>query len=260
MEGNKNIDPYFVESGNFNHTGILLAYAINKRFSIELESGYFANKTQYYIEGIIPSKKTGYGPTNITFTPQVNLLKKKNWEITTGLGLKYPIGSYNKKFKGAVAELDKQPSTGAVDFIHSLFASKEYQAKHLRLFLYNRMEFKTANPLQYKYGNLYATSFFISYSASLRWDLILQVRSEIRAKDQRPAQTEPYDIEKIPVSGSQKFLVSPQINYNINQTMSISVLADIPVYQNYNKQQLANSFAVALNIIKKINLAKPQIR
>ena len=254
MEGSNVYDPYFVESGNFNFTGILLAYALTKRFTVEIESGYFANKTQTYVEGIIPDQKTGYGFNNVIFTPKINLLKKKDWEITTGLGLKYPIGSYNKAFNGAVAELDIQPSTGAVDYIHTLFISKEYLSRHLRLFLYNRVEIKKANPLQYKYGNLYATSFFTSYSASFRWDFIIQIRSEIRSKDERPAQVKPYNIEKIPISGSQKIFIVPQINYNFSQTFSLSILADIPVYQYYNEQQLANSFAVAISIIKKFNV------
>jgi len=256
MAGNDIYEPYFVNTGYFNHTGILLAFALSKRFTVELESGYFANKTQTYIAGIIPEKKKGYGFNNIIFTPKINLLKKNDWEITTGLGLKYPIGSYNKSFDGAVAELDIQPSTGAVDYIHTLFISKEYLSKHLRLFLYNRIEIKTANPLQYKYGNLYATSFFVSYSASFRWDIIIQARTEIRSKDERPAQVKPYNMEKIPISGSQKVFISPQVNYNFNQVTSVSMLADIPVYQYYNEQQLANSFALAISFIKKINANK----
>lgn len=256
MAGNEIDKPYFVKTGYFNHTGILLAFALNKRFTVELESGYFANKTQTYVAGIIPDKKTGYGLTNVVFTPKINLLKKNDWEITTGLGLKYPVGSYNKAFNGAVAELDIQPSTGAVDYIHTLFISKEYLPKHLRFFLYNRMEIKTANPLQYKYGNLYATSFFVSYSASFRWDLVVQIRNEIRSKDERPAQVTPYNMEKIPISGSQKVFISPLVNYNISQTMRVSLLADIPLYQYYNEQQLANSFAVALSIVKKIKTEK----
>ncbi len=251
MAGSGIYEPYFVKTGYFNHTGILLAYALNKRLTVEMESGYFSNKSQTYVKGIIPGNKTGFGFTNITFTPKVNLLKKNDWEITTGLGLKYPVGSYNKAFDGAVAELDIQPSTGAVDYIHTLFISKEYLSMHLRLFIYNRIEVKNANPLQYKYGNLYATSFFISYSASFRWDFIAQGRSEIRNKDERPAQIKPYNMEKIPISGSQKVFISPQVNYNVSQTFSISVLADLPVYQYYNAQQLASSFAVALSIIKK---------
>jgi len=251
MDGSKVYEPYFVETGYFNHTGFLFAYGVSNRVTLEIESGYFISKGQSYVEGIIPAKKKGYGLTNISFTPKVMLLNKNDWEITMGLGLKYPIGAYNKAFNGAIAELDIQPSTGAVDYIHTLFISKEYLAKHLRFFLYNRVEIKTANPLQYKYGNLYSTSFYMSYSASFRWDLITQVRSEIRSKDERPGQVSPYDIQKIPISGSKKVFIAPQINYNINESMNISILVDLPIYQYYNKQQLASSYSMLLSITKK---------
>ncbi len=252
MEGNKSYDPYFVKTGNFNYTGILLAYALSKRITTELETGYFENKSQTYVDGVLPSKKSGNGINSITVTPKINIIKKNAWEITTGLGIKYPVGAYNKEFNGAIAELDVQPSTGATDFINTLFISKEYLEKHLRFFLYNRIELKGTNPLQYKYGNLYATSFFVSYSASVRWDFIAQIRNEFREKDERPAQVKPYDVVKIPISGSEKVFFSPQVNYNLNQTLSIFVLADVPIYQYYNQQQLANSYAVSISIIKKI--------
>jgi Putative MetA-pathway of phenol degradation len=251
MEGNKPYDPYFVETGNFNYTGILLAYAINKRITTELETGYFENKSQTYVDGVLPQKKSGNGINSITLTPKINILKKNAWEITTGLGIKYPVGAYNKEFNGVIAELDIQPSTGATDFINTLFISKEYLEKHLRFFLYNRVELKGTNPLQYKYGNLYATSFFVSYSASIRWDFIAQIRSEYREKDERPAQVKPYDVVKIPISGSQKIFLTPQINYNVTQKFSLFVLADIPVYQYYNQQQLANTFSVSVGLSKK---------
>jgi hypothetical protein len=181
------------------------------------------------------------------------LFDKNDWEITMGVGLKYPIGAYNKAFNGAIAELDIQPSTGAVDYLHTLFISKEYLVKHLRFFLYNRTEIKTTNPLQYKYGNLYATSLYASHSTSFRWDLIMQIRSEIRLRDERPSQVSPYDFQKIPISGSQKVFVSPQINYNISQTLNIAILADLPIYQYYNEQQLASSYSISVNITKRFN-------
>ncbi len=250
MDGDKPFDPYFVETGKFNYTGILIAYALNKRLTVELESGYFSNKSQTYIDGVLPSKKSGNGINSITLTPKINLLKKKGWEITTGFGLKFPVGAYNKEFNGAIAELDIQPSTGATDYINTIFIAKEYLEKKIRFFFYNRVELKTTNPLQYKYGNLYATSFFVSYSASVRWDFIAQLRNEFREKDERPAQVKPYDLVKIPISGSEKMFFSPQVNYNFNPTLSIFVLADIPIYQYYNEQQLANSYAVSLSVMK----------
>lgn len=248
------MDPYFVKNGYFNHIGINLSYAISNRLTIEFETGYFINKTQTYIEGILPAKKQAYGITNITFIANINLFRSanKDFELTTGLGFKYPIGSFNRlSYQGAILPLDIQPSTGAADFIHTLFIYKEYLEKHWRFFFTNRTEIKGTNPDRYNYGNLYATSLFVSYGLSYRWNLIMQLRSEIREKDERPAQTPPYEKQKIPVSGSKKIFISPQLSYSFSQKFSISVITDFPVYQYYNEEQLASSFAFSI-ILRKI--------
>lgn len=252
-DGSKPFDPYFVKSGSFDYSGLLLSHAISPKITIDFEAGYFITKGQVYVAGIIPKTKTGYGLADFSITPKLNLLKRNDWEITSGLGLKIPLGSYKKKFNAAIAELDIQPTSGAVDYIHTFYVSKEFPQNHLRFFIYNRIELKKSNPQQYKYGNLYATSFYASVSMSMRFDLILQVRSEIRSKDERPSQDPPYQIETIPISGSQKVFFSPQINFNGSQTWSVSVLADIPVYQYYNEQQLANSYAVSVVYSKKFS-------
>lgn len=254
FDGSKPTDPYFVETGQFNNTNVDVAFALSKRFTIEFGLGYFINKTQNYIDGIIPESRKGYGFSNASTIGKINILQKNSWELTTGLGLMYPIGPYNKIFDRAIAELDIQPSSGAVNYVHTVFISKEFLEKHFRIFLFHRTEIKTANPLNYKYGNLYTSSIFASYSPSFRLDLVLQVRSEIRDKDERPGQTPPFAIEKVPVSGSKKLFFAPQVNYNLNQSLGIAITFDIPVYQYYNLQQLANTFAFSISLHKKIFL------
>jgi hypothetical protein len=251
FDGSKPMIPYFVKSGQYNYVNIDVAFAIRQRLTFELGIGYFIGKTQNYIDGIIPVKKTGYGFSNANATAKVNIFRKNNWELTVGLGLMYPIGPYNKIFDRAIAELDVQPSSGAVNYVNTIFISREWMKNHFRVFLFHRTELKTANPLSYKYGNLYSTSIFTSYSPSNRWDLVFQVRSEIRAKDERPKQIPPYETEKIPVSGSKRLLIAPQINYNISQSFSISIIADIPVYQYYNLQQLAFTSAFSVSLQKR---------
>lgn len=250
------VDPYFVKNGYFNHIGINLSYAISNRLTTEFETGYFINKTQTYIEGILPIKKQGYGITNVTFIANINLFRNinKDFELTTGLGFKYPIGSFNRiTYQGAILPLDIQPSTGAADFIHTLFIYKEYLEKHWRFFITNRIEIKGINPDGYNYGNLYATSLYVSFNLSYRWNLIMQLRNEIREKDERPAQTPPYEKQKIPVSGSKKIFISPQLSYSFSQNFNISVITDSPVYQYYYEEQLASSFAFSIILSKMFN-------
>jgi Putative MetA-pathway of phenol degradation len=252
FEGTKAINPYFVKNGYFDHIGIVISHAISSRITFDIETNYFLRKSQVYLDGIIPEQKTGFGIADLVIVPKFNLFRKNNWEITMGLGLKIPVGPYNKKFNGAIAELDIQPSSGAFDIIPSLFIMKNIPEHQLRFFIYHRSEFKGTNPLRYQYGNLYSTSFYISHSLSSHWDFIIQLRNELRSMDKRPAQTAPYEVEKISISGSNKIFFTPQINFNANPTWNFSVLVDIPVYQYYNEQQLANTYAIGIVLYKKI--------
>lgn len=245
-DGSKPTSPYFVKAGYFNHASVGFFYGISDRLTIDAEATYFINKVQKYVEGIFPARRKGYGLGDVSFVVNYKLFGKRWrwWEVTSGIGLKIPAGTHRQKNEGALLPLDVQPTTGAVDFIHTLFLYKGYPAKKLRFFLTNRIELRNENAEGYRYGNLYATSFFVSYNLGLRWDATLQVRSEFREKDVRPTG-------KIPVTGSRKFFVAPQISYSFNQTFSLTALVGLPVYQYYNREQLASTYGVGIAVIKK---------
>ncbi len=254
MDGTRKVDPYFVRSGYFNHARLNLGYGIRKKITVGIGTGYFFNKTQNYVEGIIPEKKTGYGFTNIDLITKYNIFGKHGWEITSGVGLRFPLGPYNAVFKDVVSAMDIQPSSGAVDYIFSIFLYKEYPENHLRFFMRSLFELKTKNPLQYKYGNLWANSLFVSLNISPQWDMIVQLRNEIRQRDKRPAQSKPFQPEFISISGSNKLFVTPQLSYSLNPDLVLSGLVSLPLFQKYNEQQLANTVSVSVLLIKKLRL------
>ncbi|MCH8317572.1 MAG: transporter [Bacteroidetes bacterium] len=251
FEGSKPAESQSIKNGNYNYTGISLAFGIAEKITTEIETGYFINKTQNYAENIFPNQQIGKGLTDITLGFKVNFYRnlEKQLEITSGVGIKFPIGSNKQTYQKAVLPQDLQPTTGSTDFIHTLFLYKGYVEKHLHFFINNRIEFKRQNPEAYKYGNLYATSFFTSYSLSPGWNIITAIRSEIRAMDTSP--TKDNGREKVLPSGSQKIFIVPQLSYSFGKDWILSVLVDIPVYQYYNDKQLASTVAVSLSISKE---------
>ena len=252
--GSSPISAFFVETGFFNHVSVGFSHGISDRWTIDAEATYFVNKVQNYVDGIIPSRRKGYGFGDVSFVANYKLFGERwrYWEVTSGVGLKIPVGTHEQRNEGALLPLDVQPTTRAVDFIHTLFLYKGYPAHGLRFFLTNRVEVRNANTEGYRYGNLYTTSLFASYNLGLHWDATLQLRSEIRGGDVRPDGA-------IPVTGSQKIFVTPQISYSLNQSLSLTALVDLPVYQYYNREQLANTFAVSIGVIKKFTPAPPGV-
>lgn len=258
FEGDQPTATQFIQNGNYNYLGLAAAYGLSKKLSIEVESGFFLNKTQNYVAGIRPSRMVGTGLTDLAMQIKYNLYRDvvRDIEISPGIGMKLPLGSYTQMYQGALLTRDLQPTTGSSDFILSLFMYKGYMASGLRLFLLNRIELKGKNPDRYQYGNLFATSLFGSFSLSPRWLFIAQFRSEIREMDTRPATGTGIPTkdgrEKIFPSGSQKVFAIPQLTYLTHNGGTFSLLVDIPMYQYYNNKQLASTVAFTLGFSKKL--------
>ena len=262
-EGSKPSETQFIRSGNYNHAGIIAALGLTDRLTVEAETGFFINKTQFYVEGIIPEKLVGNGLTDLNLLARFSFWKNeaKEIELNSGLGIKIPVGSYQKKFNGALLTRDLQPTTGAYDLVHTFFLYKGFLPQKLRFFFSNRIEFKGQNPDKYRYGNFWTSSAFISYSPGLRWIVIGQVRTELRARDSRPETGNGIPVglgrELVFPTGSQKLFLVPQITLSLNSTTNLSLLLDIPVYQNYNDKQLANTTAITLSfrkVLEKVGL------
>lgn len=252
FEGNKPVSSQFIKDGNYNYLGLTVSYGLADKLSIDLETGYFFNKTQNYVEGIIPSQLKGKGLTDVTFLVRYSFYKDliRDIEMNVSLGFKAPLGSYQQAYQGALLTRDLQPTTGSYDLVHNLFLYKGYLPIKLRVFMLNRIEIKGKNPDQYQYGNFMATSLFGSYSLSPQWTIITQLRNEIRSRDTRPTTGTGIQTingrEKIPPSGSQKVFLIPQLSYTTLKKANFSILVDIPLYQYYNDKQLASSIAISL--------------
>ena len=99
------------------------------------------------MKGILPQQQVGSGITDISLGAKFNFYKNKSKEIevTSGAGIKVPLGSHNQTNAGVLIPYDLQPTTGTTDFIHNLFLYKGFLPLHLRFFLVNRVELKGRN-------------------------------------------------------------------------------------------------------------------
>ncbi len=243
-----------VKDANYNFLGLGAAWGISERLTLEVETGYFINKTQYHQEGILPESQKGSGFTDLSFLVKPALYKTGSLEFSPAFGMKLPLGKYNQQYQGSVLPPDLQPSTGAVNYIAGFFLYKEYLKKHLRFFMIGRYEFPRANAVGIQYGNTFLHSVFVSYSASTRLTFTLQLRDEFRKQDRNG-----YSATSYYSSGSHKLFVVPQVTYALTPLWDISVFSDIPVYQFYNGYQLGNTIAAAMMVSAKIDRRKPTL-
>lgn len=267
FEGNQASTTQFIQDGNYNHLGLIAMLGLTDRLTVEAEAGYFFNKTQRYVPGILPTHQSGRGLTDLTFTARFNFFRDltRDWEVTGGLGFKVPLGNHQLLDQGIVLPRDLQPTTGAYDLVQTFFLYKGFLPQKIRTFLLTRLELKGQSIDEYQYGNFFATSLFGTYSLGTDWVLIAQLRGEFRGRDSRPFTGTGINVEndreEVIPTGSQKLFFVPQISYLLSPQWQVSVLGELPVYQQYNDRQLGNTAVVMLSLgytLEKQGLSLPK--
>ena len=246
----------------YNFSGIGLGYGITKRFTLEVDFGYFFNKVKQHndiysqADSIYHGEEKGYGLSNggvtVKYGAYVNPVKQV--EITLGAGFRYPFSfepqykEDNNNNKSQLAR-DVQPSTNAFGASGMLFLNKGFPAITLRLFSINRYDYNFAGNDGYKYGNILLNSLFVSKKIVKYFFGILQVRSEWKTNDQDNG-------ENVINSGFVLLTVSPTLSYSIAGKWNLTALCDIPFYKNYNGKQLTPKYSFALSLSRDFNLAR----
>ncbi len=253
FEGDDHSDFGLIKNANYSYAGIIAGYGLWNKLTIEAEGGYYINKTQNY--NLIPEYALkGYGFSSGIFSVRYSLLKNdtRRFYISSGIGAKVPFSTRPLSREGVELPIEMQPSTGAFGTVLQLFVVKEKPITGIRYFLTGRMELNAENEREYRLGTSFFTSFFFSKHLMFPWlkgdwTTILQIRNEIRRRD--------YTLNGWKESsGSTIFYFSPQLNYFIKGKWNLSLMVDLPVYQNFNGTQLATKYGLSLNLARDFKL------
>lgn len=237
----------------YNFAGLALGYGITKRLTVEVDFGYFFNKTQEF--KYIDFKETGYGFTDGGVGAKYGIYIKpsRQIEFTAGAGFRYPFTTNPQEIDGVQLSRDVQPSTNAFAVNCMLFFNKGWPSVGIRLFTFNRFEYNFPDKSKYQYGSVLLNSVFFSKKIIPYFFAIFQVRGEWRAHDNDDGAIREN-------SGNYLLILSPQLSYSIAGKWNVSALYDFPVYKNYNGQQLTPrySFAVSVSHDFDLNRKKPK--
>ena len=229
------------ESG-YDFIGEVISYGIIGKLTAEAEIGYYIDK---YQDSDVLDRFTTHGFTHAVLSAKYAVLKTKNdMELTLGAGARVPVS--RKVFKddyGVPYPQEIQPSTGAFGFVGQLFFFKGFQEKKWRLVIHGRYEINGYNSEDYRFGDALFTSLFVGYGFAKNWAATVQLRNEYRWEDWQG------DTRYL-VTGGEILFASPQISYTFKPRLTLSVMADIPVYRHYNGVQLGPKYAVGISLVK----------
>jgi hypothetical protein len=241
----------FVKNANSGYTGLQVAYGLTKRITIDLDGGYYLNRTQNFSFFGDSYTLNGYGGSAITLSGRASVLKDtvNDVEVTLGVGLKMPWSRQPQIVDGVELTEDVQPCNGSYGLSLRAFIFKEFDKSGVRLFLMHNTTLSTINDRNYKEGNNYTTSLYASKTFFKNLTLIGQVRNEVRDYAFR-------DDKVVSSSGGFRFVFVPQINYSFKQKYNLSVLYELPFYQYYYGIQLHDQYAFSVNLNIRLGLNK----
>lgn len=247
FEGSSPSDYVYIKDANYNYLSAIVGYGLTEKLTLEMEAGYFINKTYNYVNS--PNPHTGKGFSNIVllakhtiFTDDIN-----RYFITGSAGPKIPLSRNYQMADNIQLPIEVQPALGSYGAVVNASFVKENSATGIRYFLTNRLEMNTTNKYNYKLGTSLYNSLYISKHLMFSWlkgdwTAIVQLRNEIRMPDKLAGQ-------KKNSSGSTLFFIAPQINYVFKGDWYISGMFDLPVYQHFKGTQLegGNGFTFILS-------------
>lgn len=226
----------------YDFIGEVLSYGIIKKLTAEAELGYYIYK---YQDSEVLDKFKTHGFSNATASLKYAVLKTmKDMELTLGAGSKLPVS--RKIFQdeyGVPYPQDIQPSTGAFGFVAQIFFFKGFREKKWRLVVHGRYELNGYNSEDYRFGDALFTSVFVGRSFAKNWSATLQLRNEYRWEDWQS------DTRYL-VTGGDIMFISPQLSYTFKPRLTLSVMADIPVFRHYNGIQLGPKYAFGISLVK----------
>ncbi len=252
FEGSSKSDFNQVNTADYNYGGVILAFGIFQKLTLETEWGYFFNKT-YHFNVPAHTDLSGRGFYNTVVSGKFRILTDyvHRFYISGSAGAKIPLSLNSKVKDGITLPVDLQPSTNAFGSVLQLFFVKENSESGMRYFLISRFEYNLPNRNDYQLGKAFMTSLFVSkhfpdHWLPGDWTAIIQLRNETRTKNRREGDMEVS-------TGGSVFLLSPQVNYSIQEKWNVSFIFDIPAYQYLNGTQLAYNYAFTINLSRDIS-------
>jgi hypothetical protein len=157
-------------------------------------------------------------------------------------GLKLPTGNTTEmNAEGERAERSLQPGTGTTDAFIGAYYQVQLPAHGLFWFLQAAFTTPLNSYHEYRPGNKVTADLGLTYQATERLSLLLQLNTLWRGRD-IGAEAEPDE------SGGTFVFVSPGVSFNLGHHLQLYALVQLPVYQYVNGTQLTADWGATAGI------------
>lgn len=230
-----------------------LSYGVTKNFTMSVETGYYFSKKEVGLNNDPSTTYESKGIGDLILFPRYDVInwteEKTRTELTLGLGVKIPLGSYNdstgniEPFSGQTFYVIKpqavQLSSGAPDIIFSTFFSRKYTKPDIHVYANALYIIKSYNPNSEKSGDFFSVGIFGGKTFFKSFGITLQVRFEWNGTMKineyillygKPSNYYPE------ATGYKKIFITPQFTYAKGKFI-VYASSDFPVYQYLNSSE-----------------------
>ena len=222
-------------------------YSINQEWGITLRLAVVDRAHQHDINTIDGTEAekwdfSGLGDAQVIARKSLyqtgNLVSSNNAGVR--FGLKLPTGKFSEKNSdGDAAERMLQPGSGTVDSL--LGAYYNQHDGNLSWFTQALWQHALNTRDNYKPGQRLGVDMGLSYSATPKVNLLLQLNAQLRGKDSGGA-AEPEN------SGGKSLNLSPGLSYRIADGIQLYGFIQKPIYQYVNGRQLTPDWSAAFGL------------
>lgn len=239
----------------YHYNGLLLAYGLTDRMTLEFEGGGYPLKTVRYRVADITQR--GFGLSNGITSVKYALLQndEKRLEFAGAVGIAVPFRRELQREAGVILPDDVQPSNASMGLVAQTYLIKENSFTSMRFFWLNRYEHYFANPRGELLGPSLSSAAFVSrhfvfgQGGFKDWTAIVQVRYQAKG------QTRHHKTGAITrASGGHSVLLIPQINCSIHETWNLSILIEKPLYQYLHGIQIGADYAILLTVARDFKI------
>lgn len=232
-------------------------YGLSEKFSITTLFSYVMQKrkitTLVNSENLLETKGFGDGLFLLKYNI-IPLTIVDELEFSVGTGIKIPFGNSQLKHNDFLIPADMQPGTGTWDFLAWIYFSKGHLFEFPLSFVFN-LSYKSngknnrfnVDGFNYKFGNELITQIGATYRTDYITDFTLFLRY-------RNAQNDLSSNFEIPNTGGNWIYLVPGINFKFDDSKTIRISGEIPIYVNVIGTQLTTSFTSTLAFYYSLNL------
>lgn len=257
FNGTEKLDKEYIKTA-YNFTYLSISYGLTSKLKLLADAGYFANKSQIFVNQNYERFARGIGDLNIGISYDTYSSEDEEFRLSQTARVTVPIGEFKQVFDGIELPIDLQSSSGNYKINYGISLSKRFGNSGFSLFSVNSFEmsqFIKTSTSNYKYGNLYNLSLIGAYRISNELNGLLQLRCEIRDKALNNSISEPNRYSYINSTGGVIAFISPQVNYTFNNDWTVSLQVNYPFFKNVYGEQLTSKYSIQAGISKSFDFS-----